>query len=90
MPKTVAGHADLAAAGLEQHHLIEVGPLVDWQLKRAGGFAGWQVCPTQWTTPPALQPPLMLSGPQTTLRAEQEAEGGRKGTGDHVTLHGDN
>jgi hypothetical protein len=29
VPKPVAGHADLAAAGLEQHHLIEVGPLLD-------------------------------------------------------------
>ena len=27
--KPVAGHADLAAAGLEQHCLIEVGPLLD-------------------------------------------------------------
>jgi hypothetical protein len=25
----VAGHADLAAAGIEQHRLIEVGPLLD-------------------------------------------------------------
>lgn len=25
----MAGHADLAAAGLGQHHLIEVGPLLD-------------------------------------------------------------
>jgi hypothetical protein len=29
VPKPVAGHADLAAAGLEQHRLIEVGPLLD-------------------------------------------------------------
>ena len=29
VPKPVAGHADLAAAGLEQGALIEVGPLFD-------------------------------------------------------------
>jgi len=29
MPKPVAGHADLAAAGLEQHVLIEIRPLLD-------------------------------------------------------------
>ena len=29
VPEPVAGHADLAAAGLEQHLLIEVGPLLD-------------------------------------------------------------
>ena len=29
MPKPVAGHADLAAAGLEQDGLVEVGPLLD-------------------------------------------------------------
>jgi len=29
VPKPVAGHADLATAGLEQHYLIEVGPLLD-------------------------------------------------------------
>jgi hypothetical protein len=31
--KPVAGHADLAAAGLEQHALVEVGPLLNWTLK---------------------------------------------------------
>jgi hypothetical protein len=29
VPKPVAGHADLAAPGLEQHRLIEVGPLLN-------------------------------------------------------------
>ena len=29
MAKPVAGHADLATAGLEQHRLFEVGPLLD-------------------------------------------------------------
>ena len=33
VPKPVAGHADLAAAGLEQHRLIEVGPLLDREIK---------------------------------------------------------
>jgi len=29
VPKPVAGHADLAAAGFQQHRLIEVWPLLD-------------------------------------------------------------
>ena len=29
----VAGHADLAATGLEQHSLIEIGPLLNWTFK---------------------------------------------------------
>ena len=33
VPKPVAGHADLAAAGLEQHRLIEVGPLLDREIE---------------------------------------------------------
>jgi hypothetical protein len=32
VPKPVAGHADLAAAGLEQQ-LIEVGPLLDREIE---------------------------------------------------------
>ena len=36
MPKPVAGHADLAAAGIEQHRLIEVGPLLDRGIKQGG------------------------------------------------------
>ena len=36
VPKPVAGHADLAAAGLEQHHLIEVGPLLNREIKAGG------------------------------------------------------
>ena len=36
----VAGHADLAAAGLEQHRLIEVGPLLDRDFKLGGQSRG--------------------------------------------------
>ena len=32
----MAGHADLAAAGLEQHALVEIGPRLD--LLRSGGL----------------------------------------------------
>ena len=38
--KPVAGHADLAAAGLEQHSLIEVGPLLDRDFKLGGQSRG--------------------------------------------------
>ena len=33
VPKPVAGHADLVAAGLEQGALIEVGPLLDREIE---------------------------------------------------------
>ena len=33
MPEEVAGHADLAAAVLEQHGLIEVRPLLHWEIE---------------------------------------------------------
>ena len=32
----LAGHADLATAGREQHALIEVGPLLHWDFKPGG------------------------------------------------------
>ena len=40
VPKPVAGHADLAAACLEQHRLIEVRPLLDRDFK-LGGQSRW-------------------------------------------------
>ena len=39
VPEPIAGHADLAAAGLEQHRLIEVGPFLDRGIK-----SGFQCC----------------------------------------------
>ena len=41
MPEPVAGHADLAAGGLEQH-LIEAGPLLDrgFKPRRQGRWPG--------------------------------------------------
>ncbi len=41
MPEPVAGHADLAAAGLEQHVLIEIGPLLNRGFE-SGGQGRWQ------------------------------------------------
>ena len=35
MPEPVAGHADLAAAGLEQHAFIEIRPVLDWGFELA-------------------------------------------------------
>lgn len=40
LPAAVAGHADLAAAGLEQGALIEVGPVFD-QGFESGGHGRW-------------------------------------------------
>jgi len=36
MPEPVAGHADLAAAGLEEDALIEIGPLLERSFKPGG------------------------------------------------------
>ena len=36
VPKPMAGHADLAAPGLEQQRLIEAGPLLNWKIKPGG------------------------------------------------------
>jgi hypothetical protein len=36
MPEKVAGHADLAAAGLHQHLAVEIRPLLDWGFKPGG------------------------------------------------------
>ena len=33
VPKPVAGHADLVTAGFQQGSLIEVGPLLDREIK---------------------------------------------------------
>jgi len=40
VPKPVAGHADLAAAGLEQHIAVEVGPLLNREIKPGGQSRG--------------------------------------------------
>jgi len=40
MAEPVAGHADLAATGLEQHLAVEVGPLLDRGFKSGGQVRG--------------------------------------------------
>ena len=40
MPKPVAGHADFAAAGLEQGALIEMWPLLNGEIKPSGQVLG--------------------------------------------------
>ena len=40
LPKPMAGHADLAAAVLEQHRLIELGPLLDRDFEPGGQSRG--------------------------------------------------
>ena len=36
LAEPVAGHAALAAAGPEQHGLIEIGPVLNWSFKPRG------------------------------------------------------
>jgi hypothetical protein len=51
----LAGHADLAAAGLSQHVLIEVRPLLDWDVKPG--------CQGRWPGEGDSHEPLLMRTP---------------------------